>query len=71
MIEAVHTSQAAAAEPPAQLVQQLQRTVRAQAAQIQALQAQIEWFKRLRCPSNFVFQWAGFMPPWIAVRPAC
>ena len=45
MIEAVHTSQAAAAEPQAQLVQQLQRTVRAQAAQIQALQAQIEWFK--------------------------
>ena len=46
MIEAAHTSQADAAEPPVQLVQQLQRTVRAQAAQIQALQAQIEWFKR-------------------------
>lgn len=46
MIEAAHMSQADAAAQQAQLVQQLQRTVRAQAEQIQALQAQIEWFKR-------------------------
>jgi transposase len=46
MIETVYADQSGTAELQMPLVQQLQRTVRAQAAQIQALQAQIEWFKR-------------------------
>lgn len=35
------------------------------------LEPKDEQFLRLRCPSNFAFQGAGLMPPWVAGRHAC